>query len=319
MYPGPTRSVRRSPRNGVANRGRPAHSAGSCADVGDTASTPPPVLAFQSVVDTTVHPSVIYDLFDRLPDKGHALVLFDLNRAAAIDALTKPDAVLPRLLEKQRRYGVTLITNTDASSMEVAAMSVAAGASTIPTEPLHSSWPAEMFSLSHVALPFAEDDPIYGGNGKGRELGSISLGRLTPRGEKNVLLVPMDSLMRVSWNPFFPYVLERIDRATFSRLFFTRTTQVVVLPSRRSCRCHRFVSPSPAVVKRASVMLPFTETPSPNRLVLRQLEIGAGRRRCRWPHFELQRGVDFSSRSPPECRPDSAFMHCRYRSGCCAA
>ncbi len=65
-----------------------------------------------------------------------------------------------------------------------------------------------------MALPFAEDDPIYGGSGKGRELGSISLGRLTPRGEKNVLLVPMDSLMRVSWNPFFPYVLERIDRAT---------------------------------------------------------------------------------------------------------
>ena len=175
----------------------------------------PPVLAFQSVVDTTVStPAVIYDLFDRLSGKGHALVLFDLNRAAAIDALTKPDAVLPRLLEKQRPYGVTLITNTSAGSLDVSAMTVEAGADAITTAPLNLSWPAEIFSLSHVALPFAEDDPLFGGKGNGREMGSISLGRIAPRGEKNVLVVPIDSLMRVTWNPFFSYLLERIDRAT---------------------------------------------------------------------------------------------------------
>ena len=38
-----------------------------------------------------------------------------------------------------------------------------------------------------------------------------------PRGEKDVLIVPIDSLMRVSWNPFFPYLLDQIDRAVAGR------------------------------------------------------------------------------------------------------
>ena len=63
-----------------------------------------------------------------------------------------------------------------------------------------------MFSLSHVAPPFAVDDPLYGSQGP--------LGSLKPRGEKDVLIVSLDALMRVSWNPFFLYLASRIDRAT---------------------------------------------------------------------------------------------------------
>ena len=57
----------------------------------------PAVLAFQSVVDTTVStPAVIYELFDRLPAGGrHELVLFDLNRQSRVDVFTRPGAVLP--------------------------------------------------------------------------------------------------------------------------------------------------------------------------------------------------------------------------------
>ena len=62
-----------------------------------------------------------------------------------------------------------------------------------------------------VALPFPPDDPIYGGEGKGRESGSVSLGRLSPRGEKGALILSADVLMRVLWNPFFPYLGRRLD------------------------------------------------------------------------------------------------------------
>ena len=79
-------------------------------------------------------------------------------------------------------------------------------------EPLGLSWPDAMYSLSHIALPFPEDDPIYGGAGTGRESGSVSLGRLSPRGEKGALIVPADVLTRVSWNPFFPYLSKRVER-----------------------------------------------------------------------------------------------------------
>lgn len=76
--------------------------------------------------------------------------------------------------------------------------------------PLGLSWPPEIFSLSHVALPFPEDDPVYGGASRGREEGSISLGRVSVRGEKGVLIVPQEVLMRVTWNPFFPYLGARV-------------------------------------------------------------------------------------------------------------
>ncbi len=174
----------------------------------------PPVLAFQSIVDTTVStPAVIHDLFDHLPAGRSELVLFDLNRQAGIDAFTRPEAVLPRLIGDGRRpFAVTLVTNASADTSEVAAMSVAAGADAITTEPLGLSWPESIYSLSHIALPFPIDDPIYGGEGRGRELGSVSLGRLSARGEKGSLIIPAEVLMRLTWNPFFPYLAQRVER-----------------------------------------------------------------------------------------------------------
>jgi esterase/lipase len=174
----------------------------------------PPVLAFQSVVDTTVSsPAVVHDLFDHLPPGKSELVLFDLNRQAGVDLFTRPEEVLPKLIgDKPRAYTVTLITNTRPDTLEVSAMSVAAGALAITTEPLGLSWPDSIYSLSHVALPFPIDDPIYGGEGQGRELGSVSLGRLSPRGEKSVLIVPEAVLMRLTWNPFFSYLAQRVER-----------------------------------------------------------------------------------------------------------
>ena len=174
----------------------------------------PPVLAFQSVVDTTVStPAVAYDLLDHLPAGRNELVLFDLNRHAGVDAFTRPEAVLPRLIGGGARpYAVTLVTNANADTAELSAMSVAAGATALTAEPLGLSWPDQMYSLSHIALPFPADDPLYGGNGTGRESGSLSLGRLSPRGEKGALIIPAEVLMRVSWNPFFPYLERRVDR-----------------------------------------------------------------------------------------------------------
>ena len=173
----------------------------------------PPVLVFQSLLDTTVStPAVFYELLDRLPANRNELVLFDLNREAGVDAFTRADAILPRLIgEGPRPYAVTLVTNSQPSSMEVSAKSMAPGTTTVTEEPLGMSWPDGMYSLSHVALPFPPDDPIYGGDGNGRESGSVSLGRLSPRGEKGALILSADVLMRVLWNPFFPYLGRRLD------------------------------------------------------------------------------------------------------------
>jgi alpha-beta hydrolase superfamily lysophospholipase len=176
----------------------------------------PLVLSFQSVVDTTVStPAVVRDLYDRLPPgRGHELVLFDLNRLSAVDAFTRPGATLPHLLgDGPRGYAVTLVTNADTKTTEVTAVTAAPQATSLARQLLAVHWPGDMFSLSHVALPFPADDPVYGGHPPAG-MATVHLGRLSPRGEKDALIVPVDALMRASWNPFFSYLADRIDQAT---------------------------------------------------------------------------------------------------------
>ncbi len=51
----------------------------------------PPVLTFQSIVDSTVStPAVVHTLYDRLPSNGSELVLFDVNHLSGIDVFMRP-------------------------------------------------------------------------------------------------------------------------------------------------------------------------------------------------------------------------------------
>ncbi len=77
-------------------------------------------------------------------------------------------------------------------------------------KPLGLAWPPEVFSLTHVAIPFAVNDPLYGIDGSTGIAGLLPIGRLSPRGERAVLTVGTDTLMRLSSNPFFPFIAERI-------------------------------------------------------------------------------------------------------------
>jgi hypothetical protein len=69
-----------------------------------------------------------------------------------------------------------------------------------------------VFSLTHVGLPFAPDDPLYGFESSSALPGLLPLGRLSPRGERGVLTVGTDTLMRLSSNPFFSFIAERIGQ-----------------------------------------------------------------------------------------------------------
>ena len=65
--------------------------------------------------------------------------------------------------------------------------------------------------MSHVALPMPLDDSLYGLEpGPGVEFGA-NLGTMAVRGERGALVVSMDFLTRLASNPFFPYLLERIE------------------------------------------------------------------------------------------------------------
>ena len=178
------------------------------------ASRVPPVLTFHSLVDATVStPAVVHALYDVIADERSELVLFDINRASGlVPFIQQADAtLLSRLTDSSpRKYKRTLITNRDAESLEVTERSIAPGATSIETRPLGLAWPRDVFSLSHVAIPFPLSDPIYGRDEMTTPTSIIRIGRLSPRGERAVFTVPSDTLMRLTCNPFFTYLDDRL-------------------------------------------------------------------------------------------------------------
>jgi alpha-beta hydrolase superfamily lysophospholipase len=174
-----------------------------------------PVLTFQSVVDFTVSTrAIVSALYAKLPANGSELVLFDLNRRAKFGPLLRrsTDTVLERLLpEAPRNFRTTIVTNASRGSDAMVARTVDAGGSTEQTSALNLVYPPGVFSLSHLAIPFPLSDPLYGMEPDTSEDYGANLGAMATRGERGVLVVSIDSLARMSSNPFFEFVLQRID------------------------------------------------------------------------------------------------------------
>ena len=177
----------------------------------DAASSFPPTLVFQSVTDATVQPTaVVTRVLDRLAGEDSELVLYDVNRHSDAEPLYAPGIgswVRERLAEPTR-YTVTLVTNQSSESDQVEAVTRKAGASKIARQSLDLIWPAGVFALSHVAIPFPPDDPVYGVRGdKGRLL---NIGGAELRGETGVLAIPATLLTRLRHNPFYSFQARRI-------------------------------------------------------------------------------------------------------------
>lgn len=177
----------------------------------------PPILTFQSVIDFTVStPAVVDTLYDRLPANGSELVLFDLNRSARFGPLLRPSAAtaIDRLLpDPPRRYTATTVSDIGVPGDGMVALTVPAGELAAREEPLGLAYPKDVFSLSHVALPFPLDDPLYGLEPDGDEDYGANLGATALRGERGALIISIDAVSRMASNPFFPYMLQRIDEA----------------------------------------------------------------------------------------------------------
>ncbi|MEZ5559781.1 MAG: alpha/beta fold hydrolase [Pseudomonadales bacterium] len=174
----------------------------------------PPVLAFQSVADATVSaPAVLNALFRHLAPEGHELVGFDINRHADIEPFLAMPAleVRARLLdEPPLPVDFTLVTNASSSTDDVVALRRAAMSTQVEETPLQQAWPADVYSLSHVALPFSPSDPLYGSE-RTADSQSIFLGKVDLRGERGLLTVSADGLIRLRYNPFFSYLEARLN------------------------------------------------------------------------------------------------------------
>jgi alpha-beta hydrolase superfamily lysophospholipase len=175
----------------------------------------PPLLAFQSVVDATVSaPALVEGLFERLPAGEHELVLFDINRFTEIEPILKGDPqekILGLLRRADLGFAITLVTNASEESRDVVLRQrrPGAGAGEVSESPLGLAWPDGLYSLSHVALPFPADDPLYGGVDHDKSPG-IQIGKLALRGERGVLQISAADMLRLRWNPFHSYMEQRL-------------------------------------------------------------------------------------------------------------
>lgn len=84
-------------------------------------------------------------------------------------------------------------------------------ANTVEEVPTGLRWPGGVYSLSHVAIPFPPDDPVYGRGPIDPTEGPVRLGSLFAKGEKKVLHISADDLLRMRYNPFFGYMAERVE------------------------------------------------------------------------------------------------------------
>jgi alpha-beta hydrolase superfamily lysophospholipase len=173
----------------------------------------PPILVFKSTTDATVSTNALVDnLLLRLDANRHELVLFDINRSAGIDKLlvTDPAPLTDRLIANTHLpVALTLISNRTEDARDVVAFrKLALEGELDSTEEIDLAWPAGIFSLSHVALPFSPDDPLYGDTPPEDE-DQLFLGNMSVRGERGVLKIPSDSLLRLRNNPFYPYLEQR--------------------------------------------------------------------------------------------------------------
>ena len=173
----------------------------------------PPILTFQSVIDATVSSAAVIDnLYRFLPEGQHQLVLFDINRINVNTDLLIDDplnAMKATLLQPALPYRLSLIENQSSDTTLVQVHDFGRYTESSP-EQLSLAWPPQVYSLSHIALPFAADDSLYGTK-VDRKAHRIQIGNAASRGERGMFSVSASEMLRQKYNPFFPYLIRRID------------------------------------------------------------------------------------------------------------
>ncbi len=181
-------------------------------DGGEGVEGMPAMLAIQSLADATTSVTGLVDqLYNRMAAGPHELLFFDINRLAdthVFISLAQDQLGRQLLARDDLPYDFSLVTNASADGPGLVEWRRRVGETRASVRELAMSWPESTYSLSHVALPFAADDPVYGVTDEIDAI--VQVGDLELRGERGLLRVPIEQLVRLRYNPFFFYMTERI-------------------------------------------------------------------------------------------------------------
>jgi len=172
----------------------------------------PPTIVFLSTVDATVSVDAVIDnLFEHLAPDRHELVLFDINRRSVGSTVlvSDPGPLTARLMDNPNlSFSLTLLANENPNSVQVVVHRKGSLSKETTLEPLKVAWPTGIFSLSHIALPFPPDDPLYGRKPPEKSE-MIFLGTMALQGERGLLQFSSDWLIRLRHNPFYDFFESR--------------------------------------------------------------------------------------------------------------
>ncbi|MCL1066301.1 alpha/beta fold hydrolase [Shewanella olleyana] len=203
----------------------------------------PPILTFQSLADDTVSSTAVVDhLYQFLPSDKHELVIFDINRNPnnrqlivndpmeemssiwLINAMNYKLTMIENDIKREHYVQQTRVQKTSIQQSSVQMTSAQqttsqqaivqqhemGGGDSQTSKPLALEWPRGVYSLSHVALPFPESDPLYGPNYL-KETNHIQIGQAKFTGERGLFGIPAAEMLRQKWNPFYPFMIEQME------------------------------------------------------------------------------------------------------------
>lgn len=182
----------------------------------------PPTLVFKSTVDATVTTNAVVDrLLNHLKPDRHEFVLFDINRYAVVKSrmlIDDPAPLTDRVMDDAKLpFSVTLVTNENSKTTRVVSKHKQPfSANSSNARQLELAWPTGVISLSHVALPISPDDRLYGQRAPENE-DFLFLGQMAIQGERGLLQIPSDWMLRLRYNPFYDFLerrtIEWVDHA----------------------------------------------------------------------------------------------------------
>jgi esterase/lipase len=170
----------------------------------------PRVISFQSIVDDTVDAKSILNFISKLPGKNHEVVVYDVNQNEAIVEILKkkPDNLI-EIMNKESpfEFKISLITNRSQGSDLMRLVELDANSRELIDSDQKFEWPDEIYSLSHIAIPFPPTDMVYG---SGITNDNFNFGKLAPRGERKMLNLEPSYFLRLRYNPFYSFQEQKI-------------------------------------------------------------------------------------------------------------
>jgi hypothetical protein len=118
-------------------------------------------------------------------------------------------SVVPKLANKDRPFRLVVLRNATTGSGQLSLATRNQGA--FAEELVDLAWPEGVVSLSHVAVPFPPDDPVYG-DGRSKDAGRmrLTLGTVAIRAEPSALMIPGSVFTRCRHNPFYHFMEDRV-------------------------------------------------------------------------------------------------------------